>query len=47
MIKYPLTCIDNFFDDPQSISKFAESLKYTPDPLNRWPGSRSETISVD
>ena len=44
MIKYPLTCIDNFFDDPQSISKFAESLKYTPDPLNRWPGCRSETL---
>ena len=46
MIKYPLTCIDNFFDNPSSVANYANSLNFYPDPEGRWPGYRSEQLHV-
>ena len=37
----PLTIVDNFFDDPDSIRKWALTLPYSKDPRGRWPGERS------
>jgi len=41
---YPITIVDNFFEDPDKIVEFAESLEYT---LNdgRYPGYRSPLLS--
>tara|TARA_R100000084_G_C4637063_1_gene141551 strand:- start:270 stop:974 length:705 start_codon:yes stop_codon:yes gene_type:complete len=46
MIKYPLTCVDNFFDNPASIVNYANSLSYTYDTEGRWPGYRSEQLHI-
>lgn len=40
----PATILDNFFEDPDSIRKWALSLEYKPDPEGKWPGVRSESL---
>ena len=42
MIKYPLTCVDNFFDNPASIVNYANSLSYTYDTEVMVTGLNSE-----
>lgn len=41
---WPTICVDNFFNDPDKVFKFANSLKYTPDNEGRWPGERSDEL---
>jgi hypothetical protein len=40
----PTTVVDNFFDDPAAVRKFALSLDYKTDPEGLWPGKRSERL---
>lgn len=41
---WPTICVDNFFDDPDKVFRFANSLKYTSDSEGRWPGERSDLL---
>ena len=36
--------IDNFFEDPKKIVKFANTLQYNPCPDGKWPGVRSTAL---
>ena len=46
MKSYPVTIVDNFFDDPDYVREFALSLAYTSSSDGRWPGARSEHIHL-
>jgi hypothetical protein len=41
----PVTVLDNFFDDPDGVRKWALEQKYFSDPAGSWPGKR--TLSLD
>ena len=45
MHTFPVTQVDNFFDDPDKIRNYALSLDYHTDPGGNWPGERSECLS--
>jgi hypothetical protein len=36
--------VDNFFDNPDRIVKYAKSLPKEPDPIGKWPGKRTEAL---
>lgn len=40
----PVTVLDNFFDDPDKVRRWALQQEYLPDPEGRWPGLRSKQI---
>lgn len=40
----PLTVLDNFFENPDKIRKWALSLNYESDPANKWPGKRTKFL---
>ena len=42
--KYPTIVVDNFFENPDFIRKFALSLSYEKDPEGKWPGERSKKL---
>jgi hypothetical protein len=42
---FPTICVDNFFNDPEEVRKFALSLDYAPQPQGVWPGKRTECLS--
>ena len=44
IIKFFPVSVDDFFDNPNSIVKFAKSLPKEPDPDGRWPGKRTEPL---
>ena len=41
---YPITIVDNFFDDPFEVIKLAEQQEFKIDTLGRWPGKRTEDV---
>lgn len=41
MKKFPVTVLDNFYENPDLVRQFALSLDYDTDPEGRWPGKRS------
>ena len=44
---YPVTIVDDFFDDPDKIVELAEGLNwYQPDTGN-WPGTRTKQLHVE
>lgn len=43
---YPSTIIDNFLENPDAVVSFAKAQKYQPDGTGRWPGERSDCLSV-
>lgn len=43
---FPVTCVDNFFNDPDSIRQFALSLDYHKVSDGRWPGLRTDNLSL-
>ena len=43
-LKFPITIVDDFFDNPDEGRKFAQSLDYEKDLENRWPGSRTKPL---
>lgn len=38
---FPITVFDNFYDNPEEVIKYAESLEYHKDPEGSFPGSRT------
>ncbi len=40
----PLTVVDKFFEDPDSIREWALSLPYYTDEKGRWPGGRTQAL---
>lgn len=41
---FPTTCIDNFFEDPDTIRKLATFFEYKPAEDGSWPGVRTENL---
>ena len=41
MKRFPVTVLDNFYENPDLVRQFALSLDYNTDPEGRWPGKRS------
>jgi hypothetical protein len=44
MKKFPVTVLDNFYENPDLVRQFALSLDYYTDPEGRWPGKRTATL---
>lgn len=45
MMKYfPIQIVDDFFDNPDEIVKFANSLKFKRDKFGDWPGERTDYL---
>ncbi len=44
VVKFFPVSVDNFFDNPDRIVKYAKSLPMKSDPDARWPGKRSELL---
>ena len=42
---FPTICIDNFFDDPDTIAKLATFYEYYPSDDGTWPGVRTKELS--
>lgn len=47
MASYPLTIVDNFFDDPDKIRNLALRMSYTPDERGTYPAVRSEQLYIN
>jgi len=43
---WPTMSLDNFFEDPDKIVKFANSFEFKPDPNGKWPGKRTDLLHV-
>ena len=41
---YPVTVIDNFFEEPDAIVELADSVEYTQTPTGNYPGKRSKPL---
>lgn len=41
---WPTLCVDNFFDNPEEIRKYALSLEYSAAEDGTWPGKRSKPL---
>jgi hypothetical protein len=46
MKKFPVTVIDNFYDNPDLVRNIALSLEYSPSEDGRWPGVRTENLNI-
>jgi hypothetical protein len=44
---FQIQSVDNFFDDPEEIVKFANSLEYKIGPYGFWPGKRSDELHIN
>lgn len=44
---YPTIILDNFFQEPEKVIKFANSLKYIEDESGKYPGVRSELLHLN
>lgn len=44
MHSFPLTVLDNFFDDPDEVRRLALAQEYEKDPAGMWPGLRSRPL---
>lgn len=43
---FPVTCVDNFYKEPDKIREWALSLNYTPSETGNWPGVRSKPLHL-
>jgi len=41
---WPTICVDNFFEEPEKIKKFSNTLKFNEDSSGSWPGERSDFL---
>jgi hypothetical protein len=41
---WPTICVDNFFDEPEKVKQFSDTLKFNKDPLGKWPGERTDLL---
>jgi hypothetical protein len=46
MINFPVTVVDNFFDNPDKIVEYALSCEYVKAEDGRWPGKRTAPLHV-
>ena len=44
---FQIQMLDNFFDKPEEIIKFANSLEYKIGPYGLWPGERTEELHIN
>ena len=44
---YPITIVDNFFEDPDGIVEMANELKYYTPNTGNWPGQRTKNLHVE
>ena len=44
---YPVTIVDNFFDDPDAVVEMAEGMQYYNPNTGNWPGTRTKQIYVE
>ena len=44
---FPVTIVDNFFDDPDAIVEVANNLKYFNPQGGHWPGTRTKNLHID
>lgn len=42
--RIPITVVDDFFENPDEVVAFANSLEYSKDPMNAWPGYRTKSL---
>ena len=42
---FPNLCVDNFFDHPDDLVTFANTLSYSPDNTGHWPGVRCPSLN--
>ena len=45
-MKWPITCVDNFFDNPDEIVKFANTCEYEKPNDGKWPGRRTKPLHL-
>ena len=43
---YPITIVDDFFEDPDAIVEMANELKYYPPDTGNWPGERTKQLHL-
>ena len=43
---YPISIVDNFFEDPDSVANLSKNLKYLPSADGTWPGVRSDNLHL-
>jgi hypothetical protein len=43
---WPTICVDNFFEEPEKVKQFSNTLKFSKDPLGKWPGERTECMHM-
>ena len=43
-MNWPISCVDNFFDDPYKVVEFSKKINYSKSEDGRWPGTRSPEI---
>jgi len=41
---WPTICVDNFFEEPEKVKQFSDTLKFNKDPFGKWPGERSNLL---
>ena len=44
---YPITIVDDFFDDPDGIVEMANELKYYTPNSGNWPGTRTKNLHIE
>ena len=44
---YPITIVDDFFEDPDAIVEMANELKYYTPNTGNWPGTRTKNLHID
>ena len=44
---YPITIVDDFFDDPDEIVKISQSLKWYKPDIGNWPGERTKQLHTE
>ena len=44
---YPITIVDDFFEDPDGIVDMAESMKYYTPNTGNWPGTRTKNLHIE
>jgi hypothetical protein len=44
---YPVTIVDNFFEDPDAIVELTDAMRFYPPETGNWPGSRTKQLHVE
>ena len=44
---YPITIVDNFFEDPDKVVELADNCKFYNPNTGNWPGTRTKQLDVE